>query len=103
MRRAKAAILILMMCLFARVTNAEVCTELIGSWTVQYSDQSQSTWVINGTESYDSSVFPCYATGVKQSEEEADVDFSAYSHENDRQIPFKVTNNYSFKVAIFSI
>ena len=25
----------------------------------------------------------------------------AYSHENDRQIPFKVTNNYLFKVALF--
>ncbi len=27
----------------------------------------------------------------------------AYSHENDRQILFKVTNNYSFKAAVFSI
>jgi len=54
------------------------CTELIGSWTVQYSDESQSTWVVEAAEENDSSVFTCFATGVKQTEGEADVDFRLY-------------------------
>ena len=78
MKKIRAVFLILIMCFFVKTSHAEVCTELIGSWTVNYSDQSQSIWMINGTETYDSSVFPCYATGVKQTEGEADVGFRIY-------------------------
>ncbi len=77
MKKIRTAFLILMMCLFAGSAYSEECTELIGSWTVTYSDESQSTWVIDGTESYDNP-FPCYATGVKETEGEADVDFRLY-------------------------
>jgi hypothetical protein len=49
------------------------------------------------------------APGIEEAEKSFDVFIEnygakyAYSHENDRQIPFKVTNNYSFKAAVFSI
>ncbi len=78
MRRLQTALLVLMMCLFAGVSHAEMCEELIGSWAVNYTDESQSTWVIDGTEVYGSTVFPCYATGLKQTEGEANVGFRIY-------------------------
>jgi hypothetical protein len=78
MKKTRTAFLILTLCLFTEISHAEVCSDLIGNWTVQYSDWSQSDWVIDGIEPYDSTVFPCYATGVKQTEGEADVGFRIY-------------------------
>lgn len=63
---------------YCGIVFAQECEELVGSWTVHYSDQSQSAWVIDGSEIYGVGPFPCYATGVKQTDGEADVPFRLY-------------------------
>ena len=71
MKKIRTAFLILIMCLFAKVAQAEdppIASELIGSWTVQYTDQSQSTWVIEGAEYFQFIPFNSYAYGVKKTE-----------------------------------
>ncbi len=81
MKKIRTVFLILIMCFFAKVTQAEdppIASELIGSWTVQYTDLSQSTWVIEGAEYFQHIPFNSYAYGVKQTEGEEDVPFRLY-------------------------